>query len=138
MLRSEGGNSLVDKLFVGKLQGISDRKDSRIKNTDNVSSIGLIHDFSFVCHHLGRLGKLHLSTSLNMVYFHSRIKFSGADPHKSHSVTVLWVHIGLNFKDKGGKCLFHRINHALVGLSGKGRLGHRQEMLQKGLHTKVS
>ena len=129
MLRSEGGNSFINKLLIGKLQRISDGKDSRIEDADNVSAIGLFHDFSLIRHHLGRLRKLYLSAPLNMIYLHARIKLSGTDTHKGHSVSMLGIHIGLNLKDKGGKCFLHRVDHTLIGLSGKGRLGHGQEML---------
>ena len=129
MLRRKGRDTFIDKFLSGELQCISDRENARIEDPDNVSRISLFHNFSFIRHHLRGLRKLHLSATLDMIDFHSGIKFTGADPHESHPVSVLRIHIGLNLKNKGRKCFLHRINESLVGHSRKRGLRHFQEML---------
>ena len=114
MLRRKGRNALIRKFLSGKLQSISYRENPRIKNADDISRVSLFHNLSFIRHHLGRLRKLYLSSSLNMCHFHSRIKFTGADAHESHSVSVLRIHIGLNLKDEGGKLFLYRVDKSLV------------------------
>ena len=137
MLRCKGRDAFIDKFLSGELQSISDRENARIEDADNVSRVGFFHNFSFIRHHLRGLRKLHLSAALDMIDFHSGIKLTGTDPHESHSVSVLRIHIGLNLKDKGGKCFLHRVDESLVGHSRERGLRHFQEMLQEGFHAEV-
>ena len=137
VLRCEGRDTLKAELLVGKLQGVADGEDARIKDTDDVSGIGLVHDLPLICHHLGGLGKLHLPAALNVVHLHARIELTGADAHEGHTVAMPGIHVGLDLEDEGREALLHRIHDALIGLPGQGRQCHPQEVLQEGLHTEV-
>ena len=88
-------------------------------------------------HHLLRLGKTHFLSSLHMEDFHSGVEFAGADAHECDTVTVCFVHVCLDFKDKRREILFDRIDHAAVCRTRKRRHRHREEVLQESLHTKV-
>ena len=88
-------------------------------------------------HHLLRLGQTHFFISLHMVDLHARIKTAGTDTHKSDTVSVCLVHIGLDFENKSRKILFHRIDDAHICLSRQRRISHLQEMFQESLHTEV-
>ena len=69
--------------------------------------------------------------------FHSGVEFAGADAHECDTVTVCFVHVCLDFKDKRREILFDRIDHAAVCRTRKRRHRHREEVLQESLHTKV-
>ena len=88
-------------------------------------------------HHLLRLGKTHFLSSLYMEDFHSGVEFAGADAHECDTVTVCFVHVCLDLKDKRREILFDRIDHAAVCRTRKRRHRHREEVLQESLHTKV-
>ena len=101
MLRCESRNSFVCEFLRRIGESVSDGEDSRIKHTDDVSSVCLVDHLSLARHELLRLGETDLFAALNVIHIHSRIKFTGTDPHKRDPVPVRFVHIGLYFKDKG-------------------------------------
>ena len=72
-----------------------------------------------------------------MLDVHADLVAAGADTHKGDPVSVGFVHIGLDLENKGGKAFFHRVNGADVGISGRGRQGHFQEVLQEDLDAEV-
>ena len=92
---------------------------------------------SFLRHHLLWLGKTDLFTALHMSDFHTGCKFAGADTHKCDTITVCFIHICLNLKDKGRKIFRKWINDFVSGHTRKRRSGHFQKMLQKGFYTKI-
>ena len=114
MFRCKGRDSFVGKFFTRCAHGISDGENTRVENANNISGIRLFYDMAILCHHLLWLGKSHLFIALYMVDFHSGIEFAGADTHKCDSVSVGFVHVCLNLKDKRGKFFRHRIDHATV------------------------
>ena len=76
-------------------------KKYRIKHTDDVSRIRLVHDMTLLRHHLLRLRKLDLFiAALHMCHFHAGGKLARADAHKRNSVTVCLVHVCLNLEYK--------------------------------------
>ena len=137
MLRREGRNSLVCEFFARHTDRISDREDARVKYTDDIAGVCFINNMTVTRHHLLRLGKTHFLSSLHMEDFHSGVEFAGADTHECDTVTVCFVHVCLDFKDKRREILFDRIDHAAVCRTRKRRHRHREEVLQKSLHTKV-
>ena len=137
MLRRKGGYSLKLKLLIGSAQGIAYGENSRVEYADNIAGICLLHDFPVLGHELLGLGQTDLLSSLHMVYLHPCLELAGADAHKSNSVPVGFVHVGLDFKYKGGKVRAERVYHPVQGLPGKRRRSHFKEMLQKGLHSKI-
>ena len=137
MLRREGRNSLVCEFSARHTDRISDGEDTRVKYTDDIAGVCFINNMTVTRHHLLRLGKTHFLSSLHMEDFHSGIEFAGADAHECDTVTVCFVHVCLDFKDKRREILFDRIDHAAVCRTRKRRHRHREEVLQKSLHTKV-
>ena len=137
MFWCECWDSFVFKVIFWKADSVSDREDSRVKYSDDISAIGFVNHFSLTCHHLLRLKQTHLFITLHMIYFLGSVKFTGTDSHKCDSVSVCLVHVCLDFKDKRREILFDRIDHAAVCRTRKRRHRHREEVLQKSLHTKV-
>ena len=137
MLRREGRNSLVCEFFARHTDRISDGEDTRVKYTDDIAGVCFINNMTVTRHHLLRLGKTHFLSSLHMEDFHSGVEFAGADAHECDTVTVCFVHVCLDFKDKRREILFDRIDHAAVCRTRKRRHRHREEVLQESLHTKV-
>ena len=75
-------------------------------------------------HQLLRLGQTDLLAALDMVYFHSGLKFTGTDAHESDTVTVRLIHIRLDLKYEGGEIRSERIDHAVCRSSRKRRSRH--------------
>ena len=48
-------NSFKCKIFFCRSKRISNRKNTRIKDSDNISGISFFNDFTFLCHQLLRL-----------------------------------------------------------------------------------
>ena len=105
MLRREGGNALIGELFPRCAHGISDGKNTRVENADDVTGISLVNDLPLLSHKLLRLGQAKLLATLHMVHFFRGIEFAGADAHESDPVSVGPVHVGLNLEYKGRKIL---------------------------------
>ena len=103
MFRCKCRNTLKSKSVFSADDGIANRKDARVKYTDDIPGICLIHDLSFLRHQLLRLRKFHRLISLHMKDFHTGIKLAGADTHKGDPIAVCLVHICLNLEDKCGK-----------------------------------
>ena len=114
MFRRKCRDSLKLKLVLCRREGVPDRENAGIKDTNNISRICFFYHFTLVCHHLLRLGKLDLFVSLHMEYFHARRKLTGTDTHKRNTVPVIFIHICLNLKDKRRKIFLKRINHSDV------------------------
>ena len=137
MLRRKGRDSLKAEFLSGGAYGVADGKEPGIENADDIAGICLRYHVSVVGHHLLGLQKPHFSVALHMVDFFVGIKFSGADPHKSNPVAVVFVHVGLNFEHKGGKIRIRRVDQSAVRHPGKGRTGHFQEVLQEGFYAEI-
>ena len=114
VLRRKGGNPLKPEFSAGHTDCIPDGKDSRVKDADDISRIGLFHHMTIRGHHLLRLGKPHFFISLYVINLLGCVKLSGTDAHKGDSVPVSFVHIGLNLKDKRRKRLLNGIDKTLV------------------------
>ena len=100
MLRSKSWDPFKFYRCLSFIQRISNRENTRVKNTDNISGIGLLHMLSLLGHHLLRLGKTDLLPTLHMHYFHTSFKLAGTDSHKCNTVSVRLIHIRLDFKYK--------------------------------------
>ena len=101
MLRCESRDSFKSKFLSRRTDRISNGKDTRIKDTDDISCISLVHNMAGFRHHLLRLKKAHFLVTLNMINFLGRVKLAGTDPHKCDTVSVSLVHICLDLKYKG-------------------------------------
>ena len=124
MLRCERRDSLeLKRLRRGEC--ISDGKNTRIKHTDDVSRIRLVHDMTLLRHHLLRLRKLDLFiAALHVCHFHAGGKLARADAHKRNSVTVCLVHVCLNLEYKRREILTKRINFSDIRLARQRRVSH--------------
>ena len=70
-----------------------------------------------------------------MLYFHTGIKLTGTNSHKSDPVSVCLIHICLNLKYKSRKLMFYRIDQSDIRFSRKWCCCHLQKMLQGGQVT---
>ena len=129
VLWGKGRYACIADIFPGFAQCIADGKDPRIKNTDDISCIGLFHMFALLRHHLLGLCQTDLFAALDMHNLHSGGEFAGADTHKCDAVPVGFVHICLNLENKSRKILRKRIHGILIGKPGERRGGHFQKML---------
>ena len=129
MLRCKSRYTLkTERLRCG--YSITDGKDTRVKNTDDISGIGFLYNMTLLCHHLLRLGQLDFFiASLHMCNLHARFKFTGADTHKGDTVTMCLIHICLNLKYKGREIFSKRINFSDIRLTWQWGVGHLKEML---------
>ena len=114
MFRCKSRNTFIGKFIARCTYSISDREDTRVKDTDDISRVCFFHNVPILCHHLLWLGQTHFFIALYMINLHSGIKFTGADTHECDSVSVGFVHIGLNLEDKCRKIFRHRIDHTTV------------------------
>ena len=124
MLRSEGRDTLKLELLVGRAERVTDGENTRIENADDISGISLVNDLTALSHQLLRLGQTDLLAALDMVDFHSGLKFTGTDAHESDTVTVRLIHIRLDLKYEGGEIRSERIDHAVCRSSRKRRSRH--------------
>ena len=124
MLRCEGRDTLKLELLVGRTERVTDGENTRIKDADDISGVGLLDDLTALSHQLLRLGQTDLLTALNMVDFHSGLELTGTDTHESDTVTVRLIHIRLDLKYEGGEILSERVDHACSGLSRERRSRH--------------
>ena len=124
MLRSESRDTLKLELLVGRTERVTDGENTRIENADDISGISLVNDLTALSHQLLRLGQTDLLAALDMVYFHSGLKFTGTDAHESDTVTVRLIHIRLDLKYEGGEIRSERIDHAVCRSSRKRRSRH--------------
>ena len=137
MLRCKSRDTLILNLVSCHADRISDGENARIEKSDNISCISLFHDLTILRHHLLRLGQTDLLAALNVVYLHTGLELAGYNTHERDTVTVRLVHICLDFKDKRGKIIGKRTDFSCDSPSRQWRSSHLQEMLQKGLYTKV-
>ena len=72
-----------------------------------------------------------------MEYVHTGFKFSGAYTHECNTVTVSLIHIGLNFKYKGGKIFLKRTDLTDIGFSWERMACHLQEVIEENFDTEV-
>ena len=100
MLRCESRNTFKGEFLAGCADGISDGENTRIKDTDDIPGIGFADNLTFLSHQLLRLGKTELLLALHMINFLVSVKLAGTDTHESNSVTVCFVHIGLDLEYK--------------------------------------
>ena len=124
MLRRKGRDTLKLELLVGRTERVTDGENTRIENADDISGISLLNDLTALSHQLLRLGQTDFLTALNMVYFHSCLKLTGADAHESDTVTVCLVHVCLDLKYERGEIFPERVDHACRCLSRKRRSRH--------------
>ena len=124
MLRSEGRDTLKLELLVGRTERVTDGENTRIENADDISGISLVNDLTALSHQLLRLGQTDLLAALDMVDFHSGLKFTGTDAHESDTVTVRLIHIRLDLKYEGGEIRSEWIDHAVCRSSRKRRSRH--------------
>ena len=137
MLRCKCWDSFKANRRFSFIQCISNRENTWVKNADNIPGICLLDMFSLLCHHLLWLCKTNLFATLHMHNFHACLKLTGADTHKSNSVTMGLIHICLNLKYKCRKFIREWVYHLATGCTRQRRCCHIQEMLQKGFYTKV-
>lgn len=80
----------------------------------------LLHNLSVLGHQLLGLGQADFSAALHMIYLHACLKFTGADTHKGNSVSVGFIHVGLNLEYKGAELIVKRIYLPSVVFLGRG------------------
>ena len=103
MLGLEGRDAGEAELFARHGDRVADGEDAGVEHADDVARVGLVHDLTLGGHHRLRLGKAHLAPGLDVEILGVALELARADAHEGEAVAVRLVHIGLNFKDEGGK-----------------------------------
>ena len=114
MLRCKGRDSLERKFTSRCTDRITDGKNTRVKNSDDISGIRFIYHMTGLCHHLLRLKKTHFLFALDMINFLRCVEFTGTDTHKCNSVSMSLVHICLDLEYKCREIIRHRIYFSLI------------------------
>ena len=122
-LRGEGGDALKGDFLPRGAQCVANGEHARVEHTDDVPGVGLLDDFPALGHQLLGLGKLHLPPALDVLHLHALLKLAAANADESNSVPVGLVHVGLDFKHKGGEAGVEGVHHALGRVPGQGRGG---------------
>ena len=134
---SKGGDTFKLYFLAWCTDRIADRENTRVEYADNVACIGFINDLPVLCHELLRLGKAHFFVALYMIDFHGFIIFSRAYPHKCNSVTMCFIHVCLDFKNKGRKMVVKRVNLAVNGFSRQRRRCHSEELRKERFDAEI-
>ena len=122
-LRGKGGNALKGDFLPRGAQCVANGEHARVEHADDVPGVGLLDDFPALGHQLLGLGKLHLPPALDVLHLHALLKLAAANADESNSVPVGLVHVGLDFKHKGGEVGVEGVHHALGRIPGQGRGG---------------
>ncbi len=103
---------------------VADLNRAMVVQTDDVARVSFFDVFAAVGLKGNGIGDLNIFTDPYMIDFHALIEFTGANPHKCHTVAMGGIHIGLNFKHKTGEFFLVRLNFALFRLArpGAGRI----------------
>ena len=137
MLRRKSRDSLKAEFVFCGGKCVSDGKNTRIKDSYDITGIGFLHHLTLIRHHLLRLGELNLLASLYMKHLHTGGEFAGTDTHKCNTVAMILIHVCLNLEYKRRKIFLERIHDTGVRHASCRSIGHLQKMLQKSLHTEV-
>ena len=137
MLRGKGRDAGEAEFLPRDGDGIADGEDARVEHADDIPSVGLVDDLPLLGHQLLRLRQAHFLAALDMVILPVPLEFAGADAQEGQPVPVGLVHIGLNFKDEGGKLRLEDVDRPAVGGSCQRRGGQAQEFLQKRLDAEI-
>ena len=137
MLRRKGRNSGKFEFLARHGDRIADGEDAGIEHADDIAGVGLVDDFALLRHELLRLGQAQLAVALHVEHLGLTLEFARADAHERQAVTVRFVHICLNFEDKGGKIRGEGVDFSTVSHAGQRRRRHVEEGLQEGLDAKV-
>ncbi len=137
VFRRKGGNAAETELFIGGTQGVANGKDAWVKDTDDVTRIGMVDNFPLLRHQLLWRHQFHLASALHMHNFHATVKFTGANAQKCNTVAVGLVHICLDFKDKSGEMGIHRVNFTDVRFARQRCRSHAQKFLQEWFYAEV-
>lgn len=95
-------------LILFTCKGIPNGKDARIEDANDITRIGCFYGCPFLCHELLGLGKLNWMIALEVPDGHALLKFAGANAHKTDTVAMGRIHVGLDFKNEGAKILIVR------------------------------
>lgn len=93
-------------------QGVADTELSVVGNTDDVTGVGVFCQFAFLCQKHDRGRNFQAFAGADLVQRHTAFEVAGTDTHESNSVTVLGIHVGLNFEDESGYLVFARADGA--------------------------
>ena len=115
MLRRKGRDPLKLYFFlVGK--GVANFKVACVVKSYNISGIGHIHNFFFLCKKGIGAREFQFFSLPYMQVGGVPLKGARHDLYKGQTVAVLGVHIGMDFKDKATKLFFIGLNQPLIGL----------------------
>ena len=122
-------NTLISKGRFCSGDGIANGENARVKQADDIARIGFIHNFTLGSHHLRRLRQLDFLAALHMQHVHAALKFTGANTCKRNAVAVGFIHVRLNFENKGGEVRAGRLNESGAGVSRKRRGRQAQKLV---------
>ena len=133
----KGRDAAELEFLAWRADGVADRENAGVKDTDDVSRVRLVDDFALGGHQLLRLGKAHFFVSLHVIIFRVALELARADAHKGKPVSVRLVHVCLNLENERRKIGAERIDQAAVGHARQRARGHAQKLFEERLHAEV-
>src|SRR5690606_4129053 len=65
------------------------------------------------------------------------LEFSGANPKECNPISMPWIEIGVDFKDKAGEFIFFGANNSFVGLPWLGWRRYSDKGIQQFLYPEI-
>jgi len=118
-------------------QAVSQPEHARIEQTDDVPGVRLFHDFPILRQKLLRLRQLDLPARPHMADGHASLEPSRTNAQKRDPVSVLRVHVGLDFENVPRKLSVRRLHRPIRAFPGSRRGRQAQEVFQKRPHAEV-
>ncbi len=136
MLRCEMRNAGEFERFFLR-ESIADLNRAVIMNADDIARICLFDIRAVLRHKNCGIGERHFLADTVMNNAHAALKLSRADPHKSNTVAVRRIHVGLDFKNKAGKIIFIGVNISCRCRAGERRRSDFHESVEKFLNAEI-
>ena len=118
---------------------VAESEDARIEQAHDIACVGFIDNGAVVSHERSAGSELQLFLPLHMVGFHASLELARADAHESNAVTMVLVHVRLDFEHEAREGFRHRIYQRIGKAVVVGaRCGCQfQESFQEGFYAEV-
>ena len=117
--REAGHAAEIQVLALG--QRIANAQDAVIGDAHHIARPGLLGHLAVLGEEEKRRIDRHLLAGADLAQPHPLGQPAGAEPHESHPVTVIGIHIGLNLEDEAGQRWLIGLDIARVRLAHAGR-----------------
>ena len=108
-----------------------------VEHADDVPGVGLLDDLPLGGHELLGPGEAELLLPLDVVDLLVRLEVARAHPEEGDPVPVGLVHVGLDFKHKGGEVGVEGVHHAWAVFRGRGEVVSFKKLSRKGSTPKL-